>query len=427
MSEQVYAFLLRLYPPHFRSAYGDEALQLVRDRARREPSWRLWIDLLLDLVCSLPRLHLRPAPVAARATSPAFLMLEGEAPRAESFFLGIAVSLFLIVATIPISRFLARMPTPPRQSRIAMQVALQAPTQLTSADRHRIIQAVAANVKQYYFDRQVAETTASALLAREQAGDYNAVVDGQAFANLLARHLAEASRDVHFTMEYTRNVFPDFSKPPAPEIQARYRTAMQQANCTFEKVDIRPNNVGYMKLNSFPDMAACQSKAESAMAALNHADALIFDLRDNRGGYANMVVFLASYLFDHPEYMFNPRDAITEQTWTRSPIVGSLLVDKPVYILISSRTYSGAEQFSYDLKMLKRATLIGENTGGATHSGVLHNLDDHFAVGIPEHRPVNPFSEKDWSIAGVEPDVKVKAADALATAEKLAETKLRRR
>ena len=123
----------------------------------------------------------------------------------------------------------------------------------------------------------------------------------------------------------------------------------------------------------------------------------------------------------------NPRDPIAEQAWTRSPVAATLLVDKPVYILTSSRTYSAAEQFSYDLKMLKRATLIGETTGGATHSGILHNLDDHFAVGIPEHRPVNPFADKDWAITGVEPDVKVKAADALATAEKLAETKLRRR
>ena len=180
---------------------------------------------------------------------------------------------------------------------------------------------------------------------------------------------------------------------------------MEHANCTFEKVDISANNVGYVKLNSFPDIAARQSKVESAMAALNHADALIFDLRDNRGGYANMLVFLASYLFDHPEYMFNPRGPVTEKSWTRSPVAGSLLVVKPVYILTSSRTYCGAEQFSYDLKMLKRATLIGETTGGAAHAGSLHNLDDHFAVGIPEHKAVNPFSGEDWAITGIEPDV----------------------
>lgn len=308
-----------------------------------------------------------------------------------------------------------------------MQIAAQASPQLTSADRHRLIRAVAANVKRYYFDRKVAQTTANVLLLHEENGDYEAATDGQSFANLVARHLMDASGDNHFTMEYTRSVFPDFSKPPAPEFQSRYRAAMQQANCTFEKVEIRANNVGYIKLNSFPDTAACQLKAQSAMAALNYTDALIFDLRDNRGGYPNMVVFLASYLFDHPEYMFNPRDAITEETWTRSPVAANLLVDKPIYILISSRTYSAAEQFSYDLKVLKRATLIGETTGGAAHSGILHNLDDHFAVGIPEHRPVNPFSDKDWAITGVEPDVKTKSADALAMAESLAVTRLRRR
>jgi len=75
MSERIYAFLLRLYPSHFRLAYGDEALQLVRDRARHESTLRLWIDLLFDLVCSIPRLHLRTAPMAARAPGPAFLVL----------------------------------------------------------------------------------------------------------------------------------------------------------------------------------------------------------------------------------------------------------------------------------------------------------------------------------------------------------------
>ena len=308
-----------------------------------------------------------------------------------------------------------------------IEAAAQAPPQLTSVDRHRLIQAAAASVKEHYFDKQVAQATASALLAHERSGEYDMVTDGQAFANLLARHLTEASHDVHFTMEYTRNVFPDFSKPPPAEPNARYRAAMEQANCTFEKVEIRSNNVGYIKLNSFPDLAVCQRKAEAAMADLNHADALIFDLRDNRGGYTGMVVFLASYLFDHPEYMFNPRDPVTEQNWTRSPVAASLLVDKPVYVLTSSRTYSAAEQFSYDLKMLKRAELIGENSGGATHSGVLFNLDDHFAIGIPDHRPVNPYADKDWAVTGVEPDLKVAASDALTTAERVAATKAGRR
>jgi retinol-binding protein 3 len=77
--------------------------------------------------------------------------------------------------------------------------------------------------------------------------------------------------------------------------------------------------------------------------------------------------------------------------------------------------------------MLKRATLIGEKTGGAAHAGVFHRIDDHFGMGIPEVKTINPFSKTDWAETGVEPDVKVKAADALETAKKLAESKLQRK
>lgn len=225
-------------------------------------------------------------------------------------------------------------------------------------------------------------------------------------------------------MIYSQTTLPAQPSAPSPESLARYRKVMEQENCSFEKARILPHNVGYLKLNSFPDPAVCQSIAVAAMASLNHADAIIFDLRDNRGGEPEMVALMASYLFDHPEYWYNPRENTTEHSWTRSPVPGNKLADKPAYILTSASTYSGAEQFCYDLKMLRRATLIGETTGGGAHAGVWHRIDDHFGMGIPEVEPINPFSKTDWAETGVEPDVKVKAADALRTAEKLAENKL---
>ena len=163
------------------------------------------------------------------------------------------------------------------------------------------------------------------------------------------------------------------------------------------------------------------------MRRLNDADAIVFDLRENRGGFPDMVMLMAAYLFDHPEYMFSPRENTTERSWTRSPVPGNRLADKPAYILTSSSTLSGAEHFSYDLKMLKRATLVGETTGGAAHSGVFHRIDEHFGVGIPETKPINPYSKTDWEGVGVEPDIRVDAADALETAIKRAETKLQKK
>src|SRR2546422_10765623 len=89
MSEKIYALLLRLYPSHFREAYGDEALQLFRDRARDEkgflPSLWLWLDLLADLAISVPREYGYVQPVLVGASAqhrlagvPAFYVLQGE-------------------------------------------------------------------------------------------------------------------------------------------------------------------------------------------------------------------------------------------------------------------------------------------------------------------------------------------------------------
>jgi retinol-binding protein 3 len=50
-----------------------------------------------------------------------------------------------------------------------------------------------------------------------------------------------------------------------------------------------------------------------------------------------------------------------------------------------------------------------------------HRTDDHFGMGIPETKAIDPFSTTDWEGVGVEPDVKVNPAQALETAEKLAE------
>ena len=46
-------------------------------------------------------------------------------------------------------------------------------------------------------------------------------------------------------------------------------------------------------------------------------------------------------------------------------------------------------------------------------------LDDHFILGVPFARAINPITRTNWEGIGVEPDIMVTAADALATAQKL--------
>jgi hypothetical protein len=296
---------------------------------------------------------------------------------------------------------------------------------LDAAHRHRVIEAAVANLKQFYFDRKVAQKMADALLAHEKSGD-DRVSEGQDFADLLTRQMQAASHDLHLSIDYSRDRLPQHPPEDTAESLARYRKTMERENCMIRKVEMLPHSIGYLKLDFFSDTSACESTATAAMGFLNHADAIIFDLRDNTGGFENMVSLIASYLFDHPEYIYSPRETPSERSWTRSPVPGNRLADKPVYVLTSASTWSGAEQFSYDLKMLRRARLVGETTRGGAHAGAFHRIDDHFGVGIPDVKPVNPFGEADWEGIGVEPDVRVKAGDALEVAEKLAETSLQK-
>jgi hypothetical protein len=296
---------------------------------------------------------------------------------------------------------------------------------LDSTARHRVILKVNENLKQYYIDPAMAQKIADALVAHEKKSDDDATTDGNSFASLLTKQIRDVSHDMHLEVMHTRRVLPDRPPGTSPEIPESFRHEMQRTNCMFEEVEVLPHNIGYLKLNFFPELSICRSIATAAMARLNNVDAIIFDLRDNRGGYPDTVMMIAAYLFDHPEYMYNPRENTTPQSWTRSPVPGNNLVDKPVYVLTSARTFSGAEHFSYNLKMLKRATLVGETTGGATDVGTFHRIDDHFGMGIRETRGINPYSEPDWPVTGVQPDVKVKAADALGTAQKLAQGKLK--
>jgi len=290
---------------------------------------------------------------------------------------------------------------------------------MDAAERRRAVESAASILKQYDVDHESAEKMASSLLKHEKHGDYDEVRDGLALAALLTAEMRNVNPDRHLILEYSEATLPPQPTARTPESLAGYETYLRSRNCTFERVAILSGNIGYFKLNSFPSPSVCRKAAENAMASLNSAHLIVFDLRENRGGDPAMVMMLAAYLFDHPEYMYNPRENTTERSWTQ-PIRGNKLADKPVFILTSPSTASAAEQFSYDLKMLKRGTIVGERTAGAAHSGVWHRIDDHFGMGVPETKAINPYSTTDWAEVGVDPDVQIKAVDALETALRLA-------
>lgn len=298
---------------------------------------------------------------------------------------------------------------------------------LDAAERDRVIKGSIANLNEYYVSSKVAQRIADALTTHERNGDDNAETDGGFFAEMLTAQMQVVSHDEHLRVVYKPYKTPEsVSVGPTPQEIVHYREAMKRNNCTFEEVRILPHNIGYLKFSAFPDVDVCRSTVESVMKSLRHASAIIFDLRDNRGGDPRMVALMCSYLFDrrtHLNDIYDRHENTTQEFWTSSPIAGNTLADKPVYVLTSATTFSGAEEFSNDLKNLKRATLVGETTAGGAYLVQERRIDEHFSIQVPFGRPINPITKTDWEGTGVKPDVKVSAAVALDTAEKMAAAK----
>jgi C-terminal processing protease CtpA/Prc len=210
---------------------------------------------------------------------------------------------------------------------------------------------------------------------------------------------------------------------PTPEDIARQRARLDAVNCGFQKAEVLDGNVGYLKFDFFADPDICGATASAAMNFLAGTRALVIDLRENGGGSPPMVALVASYLLPphtHINDLWTRSTDSTEQFFTLDSVAGRHYgADKPVYVLTSHDTFSGGEEFTYDLKTQKRATIIGETTGGGAHPVRGRRIDDHFMIGVPFARAINPITHTNWEGTGVEPDVKVPADQALAKAQEL--------
>lgn len=302
---------------------------------------------------------------------------------------------------------------------------------IDARDRAAVIENLVNELKEAYVFPDVADKMAADVQARLERKEYERVTSAKEFAKLLTDQLRAISHDKHLGVRYSAEPIPERKQgagPPPQEIE-RQRAIMAWQNYGFEKLERLPGNLGYLDLRGF--MAAAFG-AETAVAAMNFladSNALIIDLRRNGGGDPAMVALITTYLYGpdevvHLNDLFNRRENSTHQWWTLPYVPGKRLGGKDVYILTSTRTFSAAEEFCYNLKNRKRAVIIGETTGGGAHPTTGRRLHPHFMAAIPFARAINPVSKTNWEGTGVEPDVKVPAEQALKTAQKMALEKL---
>jgi hypothetical protein len=299
---------------------------------------------------------------------------------------------------------------------------------IDTGERADVIAAVLKELLQSYVYPEKAKDMEAAIRARQKNGEYEAITSAAALARTLTAHLREVSHDKHLHVDYLAG-FPGGPGPRAgPPNRDQMAKRLAARNYGFRKVERLEGNVGYLELDGFLPAEFAAETAAAAMSFLANTDALIIDLRHNGGGDPSMVAFLCSYFFDakpvHLNDLYHRPDDSTHQWWTLPYVPGRRYLDKEVYLLTSKRTFSAAEEFAYDLQSLKRATIIGETTGGGAHPGKGHRINDHFMMFVPTGRAINPVTKTNWEGTGVKPDVEVPAEKALETAHRKAREKL---
>lgn len=286
---------------------------------------------------------------------------------------------------------------------------------LDAETRIEIVNRLAEELRSKYVFPVVGNKMATAVEESLQNGDFDQFESVTEFASHLSEQLSEICHDKHLRIRAGSLRDPSASHGRRPV-----------DNHGFVKAEMLPGGIGYLKFNFFSGEKAAQETAAAAMNFLGNSKALIFDLRENGGGSPEMIAFLSSYLFEdrvHLNSFYNRPTDTTTETWTQKDVPGKKFSPStPVFVLTSSNTFSGAEEFTYNLKNLKRGTIVGETTGGGAHPVMPVTLGKTMYITMPFARAINPITKTNWEGVGVKPDVAVSAKLALDKAVELAKS-----
>jgi hypothetical protein len=290
----------------------------------------------------------------------------------------------------------------------AASTGAQQQAALTGAQRQVVIDSIAGYLNAMYVFPDVAARMDADVHARAKRGEFDKLDDASAFAQTLTQDLQAISHDKHLRVHVR----------PADAVAGPAGGFGSRANI-FGRSERLPGDIAYVEILSFaapPDEV--REQTTQVMSAAADARALIIDLRNNGGGSPFTVALVSSYLFgDDSVHLnslyFRPANH-TDDFYTNPRVAGRKFgPDKPIYLLTSSRTFSAAEEFAYNLQTRKRATIVGETTGGGANPGRGFSLPYNLTVFVPTGRAINPITKTNWEGVGVKPDIAVDASTAL--------------
>ncbi|RMB54833.1 peptidase S41-like protein [Sphingomonas sp. PP-CE-3A-406] len=307
--------------------------------------------------------------------------------------------------------FLALSKPPSAGAQTATASATPARTSnLEAAARTAIVARLSTELRSRYIYPVVGEKGAAAITAAAASGAYDRIVDLPAFATRLTEDLRGVMTDKHLMVFNTTN-------RPASSV-----ASMPAGEAGIVRADRLPGGIGYLQIDGFANPRAFKPALDRAMAGLKGSRALILDMRGNGGGDPASVSYLVSYLLSADKRtkinsMVERKAGTTElrRDYFFSEPTSVSFAGVSAYVLTSSDTFSGGEELAYDMQTLKLGTVVGEVTGGGANPGERISIGHGVMAFIPTGRAESPVTGSNWEGRGVQPDLKVPAADALAT------------
>jgi tetratricopeptide (TPR) repeat protein len=296
-------------------------------------------------------------------------------------------------------------------------VLAQKPKNITdSAYKVSILQKVDSLIEGKYVIADKARQFASEFRKKYESGVYDSLVNPRAFAERVNADLQSITHDKHNTFRTIESSEVGEKVESSLHHPVRYYRIRMKEHTGFTKLEWIDGRIGYLELRRFNLLSEAREMLGIAMKFLAGASAIIIDIRENGGGSGD---YLSSYFLPHPTQLtgcyYREGDDLQE-SWTSRNIEGERMLEVPLFVLTSRKTFSAAESFAYDMKVRKRATLVGDTTKGGAHDVGYFKIDDQFEMYLSTGRLVNPVTNTNWEGIGVIPDIRVPASAALDTA-----------
>jgi len=294
----------------------------------------------------------------------------------------------------------------------------------TKKYKEQAIHKLSELMNDFYVFPEVALKTEQYLMSQLKSGHFDQFENDEDFAAALTESVQSINKDKHMRIRKNR---PFVAQENTPErlIEERLHqlNRSRKGNLGFNTVKIMEGNVGYLDYRGFAGIQNGKSVTDAYMHLLSKSDAIIIDLSKNGGGSPSMVQYLCSYFFGekvHLNSLYYREGDRTIDFWTLDEVDGTKMPDVPLFVITSSRTFSGAEEFSYNMQTQKRATLVGQTSGGGANPGGTRGINENLSVFIPTGKAVNPITKTNWEGVGVIPEVKTTVEETLGKTHELA-------